>query len=116
MPKVVVNACYGGFGLSEQAILRYAELKGFKLEKKFDRTFGSWPCWYIDGIQDSEHYFYEGDLERTDPILVQVVEELGKDSWGDFAQLRIANVPDDVAWYIDEYDGIETVREQGGSW
>ena len=29
--KVVINACYGGFGLSHKAIMRYAELKGFKL-------------------------------------------------------------------------------------
>lgn len=29
--KVVINTCYGGFGLSEQAMLRYAELKGLKI-------------------------------------------------------------------------------------
>ena len=29
--KVVINACYGGFGLSEKAVMRYAELKGLTL-------------------------------------------------------------------------------------
>jgi hypothetical protein len=35
MTKIVYNACHGGFGLSEAAILRYAEIKGIKL---WDRT------------------------------------------------------------------------------
>jgi len=29
--KVVINTCYGGFGLSHEAMLRYAEIKGIKL-------------------------------------------------------------------------------------
>lgn len=29
--KVVINACYGGFGLSHEAVLRYAEIKGITL-------------------------------------------------------------------------------------
>jgi hypothetical protein len=31
MGKVVINTCYGGFGLSEAEIWRYAELKGVGL-------------------------------------------------------------------------------------
>jgi hypothetical protein len=31
MVKVVYNACYGGFGLSHEAIMRYAEIKGITL-------------------------------------------------------------------------------------
>ena len=29
--KIVINVCYGGFGLSHKAIMKYAELKGIKL-------------------------------------------------------------------------------------
>src|SRR3990167_2487023 len=29
--KVVINNCYGGFGLSHKAVMRYAELKGITL-------------------------------------------------------------------------------------
>jgi len=32
MKKVVINSCHGGFGLSHEAVVRYAELKGFDLE------------------------------------------------------------------------------------
>lgn len=29
--KIVYSACYGGYGLSEQAVIRYAELTGIKI-------------------------------------------------------------------------------------
>lgn len=121
MPKIVVNACYGGFSLSDAAILRYAEIKGLNLAK-IQVTYGDGECQFtrdhlaIDGINDADHYFYYGDIERYDPILVQVVEELREAANGEFASLRIANVPDDVKWYIDEYDGIETVCEEHRRW
>jgi len=31
MRKVAINRCYGGFGLSSAAVLRYGELKGITL-------------------------------------------------------------------------------------
>ena len=35
--KVVINKCYGVFGLSVDAMLRYAELKGFELYPFVDK-------------------------------------------------------------------------------
>lgn len=37
--KIVINKCHGGFGISEQAVLRYFELKG---EKVWVRQDPSW--------------------------------------------------------------------------
>jgi hypothetical protein len=87
MTKIVYNACYGGYGLSEAAILRYAEITGAK-------------------------GFSAYGIERTDPALVQVVEELGEAANGDFAALRIAELPAGTLYRIDEYDGSETVMTQ----
>lgn len=121
MPKVVVNSCYGGFGISDAAVLRYGEIKGINLIK-IASTYGEGDDTYtsehfaVDGIDDDDHYFYDGDLKRDDPVLVQVVEELGNEANGDFSRLRIADVPDDVKWYIDDYDGIETVNEEHRTW
>lgn len=116
MPKVVVNACYGGFGLSHDAIMRYSELAGLNLRAvKEDRGFTDYK-YYVDGVMDDDHYWYYGDIERTDPFLVQVVEELGALANDQYAELRIADVPDDVDWYIDDYDGIETINETHRSW
>jgi hypothetical protein len=116
MKKIVINKCYGGFGLSNQAIERYGELKGLTLIKEQDK-FNDY--YYRDETNTAEPdtYFHDRDIERTDPFLVQVVEEMGKDADGGFAELKIVEIPDDVAkWVIDEYDGVEWVAEPHRTW
>ena len=48
--------------------------------------------------------------------LIGVIEEMGEEANVIYAQLKIIDIPDDVDWYIDDYDGIETVREKHRSW
>jgi len=91
MTKIVFNACYGGYGLSEAAIMRYAEIKGINIA--------------IGG-------FSVYDIDRTDTALVQVVEELDEAVNGDSAALRITELPAGTLYRIDEYDGSETVMTQ----
>ena len=88
MTKVVVNRCWGGFGLSDKALQHMGLSTGI----------------------------YCGDIERTDPKLIAAVEELGEEANGSYSNLRIVYVPDDVSWYIDDYDGQETVRENHRTW
>ena len=112
--KIVINADWGGFSLSNQAIQRYAELAGINLIGQADDKF-SWTNWYQD-VVDSDHYWSELEIARNDPHLVQVVEELGEAANGDHASLKIVNVPDDVVWDIVEYDGHEYVAERHRTW
>ena len=114
MPKVVVNACFGGFGLSHDAIMRYGELANINII----RVEGEIPsiCHYYKDEVNEDNYFSTYEFERDDPILVQVVEEMGEAADGDMAELRIADVPDGIDWYIDEYDGVETDREIHRTW
>lgn len=56
------------------------------------------------------------DIERNDPRLIQIVEELGEDAAGYGAMLKIVEIPDDVEWEIDEYDGSEWVAEKHRRW
>lgn len=117
MTKIVVNRCFGGFGLSHEAIMRYAELAGFTLY-----TRGEGSIVHYSKTNDNElfykdeYYFYDGEFQRTDPILIRVVEELGEKADGWAASLEVVEVPDGIEWYIDEYDGRETVRETHRSW
>jgi hypothetical protein len=53
---------------------------------------------------------------RADPLLVQVVEELGAAANGSCASLKVVEIPDGVDWEIDEYDGSETIAEKHRSW
>ena len=92
--KVVINSCYGGFGLSERAIKRYQELSG--------KVLPSWetPCGTVWGTED---------IPRHDPALVQTVEELGEDANGRNACLTVEEIPGN-RYYITEYDGIEEIH------
>lgn len=97
--KIVVNRCYGGFGLSKKAYLALREQKN-KIALKA-KSYGQ---------------FYSGDIERDDPTLVKVVEDLGSKANGEFAQLDVVEIPDGVNWKIEEYDGMEHVAEIHRTW
>jgi hypothetical protein len=56
------------------------------------------------------------DIPRDDPALVQLVEELGAAAADGYSELRIADVPDGVQWFIEEYDGKEWVAEKHRTW
>ena len=84
--KVVYNACIGGFGLSEKALERLREL----------------------GSDSYSEYAY-WEFPRHDPLLVQVVEELGDKANTSASNLQIARVFG--PYRIEEHDGSETVYE-----
>ena len=61
-------------------------------------------------------FFSESDIERDDPALIETIEELGSRANGNYAALSVVEVPDDVEWYIHDYDGMEQVNEKHRSW
>jgi hypothetical protein len=91
--RVVINDCYGGFGLSDRAIAEYKKLAG---------------------ITDPD--FYDRDIPRDDPYLIKVVQQLGMAANGRHANLKIVEIPGDVDWEIGEYDGAEWVAEKHRTW
>lgn len=135
--KVVINKCYGGFGLSPLGKKRLAELQGRKCFF-FKRQFTSKNERYYlltesEGIKNKNslafdvddpaiinagwdgHYISEPEY-RADSNLVQVVEELGEQASGEHARLVVVDIPDDASWHIEEYDGIETIHENHSVW
>jgi len=132
MMKVVINSCHGGFDLSEEAIDRYNELRGLKFYKHYD---GKWKFAsyytvpYEEFLRVLEEDKKEGnykasnalcwsyrEIARNDPILVQVVKELGERANGRFAELKLVDIPLDIQWTIEEYDGCEWVAEKHRTW
>ncbi len=53
---------------------------------------------------------------REDPNLIAIIEEMGEESFGLFASLKIVEIPDDVEYEITEFDGLETIREKCRTW
>lgn len=127
MRKVVINKCYGGFGLSKKAIMILAErgvIEGVPVERcynlplkeameEFKKDEG-----FMDYVLVSGKVFSCGrdDIERDNPEMVKVVEELGVEANGHNAELRIVEIPDEVKWVIDEYDGVEWIAEEHRTW
>ena len=82
MKKVVLNKCYGGYGLSKEAY----EFLGIP--------------W------DGYGYAYSDD--RDNPQLIACVEKLGVKASGPFAELTVEEYDDyNYTYYISEYDGFE---------
>ena len=123
--KIVINDCYGGFGISHEGMLRYFEIKGQPVWPEQSNDYWKhWTYWTISPENRSQAYneshsnftVFHLDIKRDDPALVQMVEELGKKANGAHSKLRIVQIPDDVNWYIHEYDGMEHVSEQHRTW
>lgn len=137
--KVVINKCFGGFGLSEAGTRDYWERKGkqvfavgtsWLLKSYFDaplppefalpegelfmkrdhQEYENYNKWY------SAHSLYDRDIERNDPDLVAVIESLGEAASGECAALVVVEIPDDVNWEIAEYVGNEHVAEKRRTW
>ncbi len=112
------------------------ERKTLSLEEAMKSSW--WTAFYNDpsALQEEMHNFYNSTMEkrremnkryedimvtcfdddRSNDLLVQVVEELGTKANGSHADLRIVEIPADVEWEISEYDGWETVEEKHRSW
>lgn len=89
--KVAINACYGGFGLSQKAFELYKE-------------------------KAQNDISYANDIKRDDPILIEVIEELNHEADTRFSNLKIVEIPDGVEWEVQEYDGYEHIAEKHRTW
>ena len=135
--KVVINRCYGNFGLSDEAIELYLHKKGTKCFKyematgrhgwvrvdDFTELNSVWHWFYtvdhglhLEDELPHQGLFWDVDIPRNDPVLIAVVEELGDKANGRTASLRIVDIPDDVKWQIREYGGMEEVHEVHRAW
>lgn len=146
MTKVVINACFGGFGLSDAAYEKLAEW-GIPIRRYVQQQRDGDTGRYLPEPQNEGEVIFDNDLtppgdgsfsdiywkyrdsggqqrywdswtrdSRTHPLILRVVEEMGEAANGRHAELRIVDVPDGVEWEIDEYDGNEHVAEKHRTW
>lgn len=63
-----------------------------------------------DAFCKKYHCSTYGDIDRTDPRLIQFVEENPDRTRFNCASLRIVEIPDCATdWQINEYDGAESI-------
>lgn len=157
--KVVINKCYGGFGLSPRAVVRIAEIQGrpcfLSQHKLIDGKFVDIPS-TLEELEGGEYFIFNAhdvpfeevqdhqiadwasasmeerkasnewsaahsldtgsSIDRSDPALIQAVEELGDKASGNYGKLKIVEIPDGTNYEIDEYDGMESIHEVHKSW
>ena len=99
--KIILNKCFGGFDVSKEAYMLYAKKKRLELyqyasdfvnfkkciyKKTNDETL--FKNYFIKDMGDNieisnedykKYNLYLNDEHRLDPILIEVIEELGKD-------------------------------------
>ena len=133
--KLVINSCYGGFGLSPKATKRYLELKGkeacFYKQTNYYHEANGPEYQKVYNLDDLKHEifvycttedqgdilnkfpsnsFQSRDIPRNDKHLVQVVEELGTEANTSFSNLEVIEI-ENGRWYkINEYDGYESIE------
>lgn len=125
MTKIAYSACYGGASLSDKAIQRIAELKGIKIFKGNDHPLlhELISYYYTVPVEEYEHLLGEDSDKsndyifdvfslyenRTDPHLIQVIEELGEEANGFASNWKIVDLAPGTKYHIHEYDGYESV-------
>jgi len=136
--KVVINKCYGGFGLSHEAVMLYLELTGTPVFPEHNKKYEWWDYWLVpveerfvskewdeltveEKIEFNEktvaQRFDPQEIARDDKFLVQTVEQLREAANNSYSsKLAVVEIPDDVEWHIGEYDGEEWVAENHRTW
>tara|TARA_R110000868_G_scaffold270804_1_gene530248 strand:- start:1659 stop:1934 length:276 start_codon:yes stop_codon:yes gene_type:complete len=89
--KIVINTCFGGFSLSKEAY----KFLGLEWIGKFGFAFFD---------------------ERTNHKLIECVEQLGKAANGEYSDLKVVEIPDDIEYSIKEYDGKEHIAQSHTTW
>lgn len=136
--KVVINTCYGGFGISVEALFWLIKKNSTAVKKI------PWNKWSNDSVENAEKDFktefkegfkssyynvlykdgfvydlinrYEDEKIRSHSDLIEVVEMLKDRANGGCAKLKVVEIPDGIDYSIDVYDGLESIHESHRCW
>ena len=115
--KIVINRSYGGFNLNQAAWVRFFRLKfpANNILKNPPKNIYYYHPELLKNWPDS----FDEKAFRTDPFLIQVIEELGLEaSAGPNSKLKIIDIPFETieGWEICENDGREWIVQSHEIW
>jgi hypothetical protein len=106
--EILINKCYGGYGLSDKAVRLYLTKKNIPIVVNRQYS-GKYHTYYVVGLNNQ---FCDHHISRTDPVIIEVVRELGAKANGSSAKLEIELIPDGCKYWINEYDGMESIGDE----
>lgn len=118
--KVVINNCFGGFGITLKCVQTMAEMgheKAIEILNHKDFTGKKEPRYQGYTVGDYKG-FYPRDLydNRHDPILIKAIEKIGtKEASDECAELLVCEIEGNQ-YDITDYDGWETLVTPEGKW
>jgi len=105
--KIVINSCYGGFGLSKQA-------RDLLAERGFDPAIQSLKNDPESKYSFANYYGTTSEVEfRSHPLVIQVIEELGEKANGLNSKLKIIELNIENIIDIYNFDGKEKILVNG---
>jgi len=137
--KVVINTCYGGFGLSDLAfewLIEHGKIpvRAYIKEERdpetglfmrvpenegrviFDNSLDSDTRLKLEDQRYWAAGWHRSDEFRSDPLLIKCVKTLKEKANGRFSNLKIVEIPANVKYTIEEYDGTEWIAEVHRTW
>ena len=96
--QVVINTKqFGSFSISEKAI----DFIRKKIKGKDNKN---------------SIYTYSFNDDRSNYLLIEAVSKLKDKANGLYSELKIVEIPDDVEWILQDYDGVEWIAEKHRTW
>jgi hypothetical protein len=128
--KLVINKCFGGFGVSIAAmkemigkcphVIANDPIKWYGSKEKWEAAIADPNNIHRDYMYFDDRNWVVTDDHRSDardcPVLVATVERMGAAASSSLAKLRVVEIPDGIEYDVDEYDGIEHVAEKHQTW
>lgn len=144
--KIIINSCFGGFWVSNNALVELMQRKGKEIyfykgsfaypdKNIFSKTEASNEDLFVNAVYKdygnefiplSDEQFDDflknviianDEKWRTDDDLINLLEEKGsKYVSGPCSSLKIVEIPDDIEFTIEKYDGAEWISEKHRTW
>lgn len=111
--KFLMNRDFGGWGLHDDRFVEWCKKNAPEFIVEDEKNPGEYYFDY-DITYDKEKDFWF----RMHPKMIEYIES-GANKGTSMCSVRVVKVPDDVhpsKYYVHNYDGMETLHENHGSW